>query len=160
MGDLLFAVTLLTALGCALSAGALFAFSSFVMAGLRRLPAAQGIAAMQSINVMAPTPVFMTALFGSALACLALAIWALADWDDSFGPYLLAGSVLYLVGPIGVTMAYNVPRNNALARVDPESAEGAALWARYLREWTAANHVRVAAGLGAAALLTVALHVE
>ena len=50
MDDLLVALTLVTALGCGLSAGALFAFSSFVMHGLRRLPAPQGIAAMQSIT--------------------------------------------------------------------------------------------------------------
>jgi uncharacterized membrane protein len=157
MGDLLFAVTLVTALGCALSAGALFAFSSFVMAALRRLPAPQGIAAMQSINVMAPTPVFMTALFGSALACLALAIWALADWDDSFGPYLLAGSVVYLLGSPGLTMGYHVPRNNALARLDPESPDAAGYWDRYMAEWTRWNHVRVLAGIAATALFIVAV---
>ena len=105
MDDLLVALTMITALGCGLSAGALFAFSSFVMRALARLPAAQGIAAMQSINVVAVTPVFMTALFGTALACVALAVWALADWHDSFRPYLLAGSALYLVGTIGLTMA-------------------------------------------------------
>jgi uncharacterized membrane protein len=159
MTDGLVALTLVTALGCGLSAGALFAFSSFVMSALARLPAPQGIAAMQSINVQAPTPVFMTALFGTGVACLAVAVWALADWDDSFSPWLLAGAVLYLAGPVGVTMLYNVPRNNALARAAPDSAEGAELWSRYQREWTAGNHVRVAAGVAAAAALTVALHV-
>src|SRR3712207_1017938 len=101
MADALVALTLITALGCGLSAGALFAFSSFVMRALARLPAAQGIAAMQSINVVAVTPVFMTALFGTAVACAALGVWALADWDDSYGPWLLAGSALYLAGPVG-----------------------------------------------------------
>src|SRR5918992_1277280 len=125
MDGALFALTLVTALGCGLSAGALFAFSSFVMKALARLPAVQGIAAMQSINVMAVTPAFMTALFGTAVACVALAVWALADWDASFGPYLLAGSGLYLAGTIGLTMAYHVPRNDALATVEPTSPEAA-----------------------------------
>ena len=160
MGDPLFALTFVTALGCGLSAGALFAFSSFVMRALERLPAPQGVAAMQSINVMAPTPVFMTALFGTGLACLALAVWALADWNDSYGPWLLAGSMLYLAGPVGVTIVYNVPRNNALARVEPDSAEAEALWKRYLVEWTRANHVRVALGLAASAALIVALQID
>jgi uncharacterized membrane protein len=158
--DLLVALTVVTALGCGLVAGVLFAFSSFVMKALARLPAPQGIAAMNSINVFAVTPAFMTALFGTAAACVAVILWALVDWHDSFGPYLLAGSGLYLVGTIGVTMAYNVPRNNALAAVDPDSADGASYWARYSREWTAANHLRVIAGLGAAALLTIALYVQ
>jgi uncharacterized membrane protein len=148
-----------TALGCGLSAGALFAFSSFVMEGLGRLPAAQGAAAMQSINVVAVTPAFMTAVFGSALACVVVALWGLADWDGSYGPWLVAGSVLYLAGVVGVTMGYNVPRNNALAALDPATPEAEAYWARYLREWTAGNHVRVLGGLAAVAAFTQALRV-
>jgi uncharacterized membrane protein len=159
MSDLLVALTLIAALGCGLSAGALFAFSSFVMAALARLQPPQGIAAMQSINVLAVTPVFMIALFGTGLACFVLGVWALADWDDSYGPYLLAGAALYLAGPVGVTMGYNVPRNNALARLDPAGADSADHWARYVKEWTAGNHVRVAAGVAAAAALTLALYV-
>ena len=61
MDEVLVVLTLVTALGCGLSAGALFAFSSFVMGALARLPVAQGIAAMNSINVVAVTPMFMTA---------------------------------------------------------------------------------------------------
>jgi uncharacterized membrane protein len=38
------------------------------MKALARLQPAQGIAAMQSINLAAVTPAFMTALFGSATA--------------------------------------------------------------------------------------------
>ena len=159
MTDLLVALTLVTALGCGLSAGALFAFSSFVMRALARLPAAQGIAAMQSINVQAVTPAFMTALFGTAVACAALGVWALADWDDSYGPWLLAGSALYLAGPVGLTMTYHVPRNNALAAVEPTSKDAEAHWRRYIADWTRMNHVRVAAGLAAAAALILALHV-
>ena len=70
MDGILVALTLVTALGCGLSAGALFAYSSFVMRALARVPPAQGIAAMHSINVVAVTPVFMTALFGT-VACRA-----------------------------------------------------------------------------------------
>jgi uncharacterized membrane protein len=159
MDGILVALTFVTALGCGLSAGALFAFSSFVMRALARLPAPQGIAAIQSINVQAVTPVFMTALFGTGVACIAVGIWSLVDWNDSYSPWMLAGSALYLAGPIGLTMAYNVPRNDALAAAAPNSAEGAELWNRYVREWTAGNHVRVAAGLAAAAALTEALRV-
>jgi uncharacterized membrane protein len=55
---------------------------------------------------------------------------------------------------------YHVPRNDALAAVDPDSAEAERVWSRYLTEWTAANHVRTIAGVAAAALLTVALRVS
>ena len=67
---LLFALTLVSALGCGLVAGVLFAFSSFVMNALARLPAAQGIAAMQSINVVVINPLFITAFLGTDAACV------------------------------------------------------------------------------------------
>ena len=46
-------LALITALGCGTIAGVFFAFSTFVMKALARLPANEGIAAMQSINVAA-----------------------------------------------------------------------------------------------------------
>ena len=49
-----------------------------------------------------------------------------------------------------------MPRNNALAAADATAPETAELWARYLREWTAWNHVRTVTGLAAAALMTAA----
>jgi uncharacterized membrane protein len=129
------------------------------MKALARLQPAQGIAAMQSINVMAVTPVFMTALLGTAVACVAVAVWALADWHDSYGPWLLAGSVLYLVGTIGLTIGYHVPRNDALAAVEPADHGAEARWRRYVAEWTRWNHVRVVAALAAAGVLSQALRV-
>ena len=157
LDGLLFALTLISALGCGLVAGVFFAFSAFVMKALARLPAAQGIAAMQAINVAAITPAFMGALFGTAALCAALVIAALSSWGEAGAAWLLVGGLLYLVGAIAMTMAFNVPRNNALAAIAPESAEGANLWARYVVEWTACNHLRAAACLAAAASLTVAL---
>jgi uncharacterized membrane protein len=56
-----------------------------------------------------------------------------------------------------VTILFNVPRNDALAVVDPTSTEGASLWISYVSSWTAWNHVRVVAALAAAALFMMAL---
>jgi len=154
---LLFALTLLSALGCGLMAGVFFAFSAFVMTALARLPPAQGIAAMQSINVAAITPAFMGALFGTAALCVVLAVAALSMWREPGAVWLLVGGLLYLVGAVVVTILFNVPRNNALAAVAPESADGASLWGRYVAGWTAWNHVRAAASLAAAAALILAL---
>ena len=159
MNSYLFVLTLLAALGCAMMAGVFFAFSAFVMKALARLPAQQGIGAMQAINVAAVTFAFMAALFGTAAACGALAVWALFAWDERFAPYLLVGSALYLIGTILLTIAYHVPRNEALARVELPSAEAESHWRRYLSGWTAWNHLRATTALAAAATLTIALHV-
>ena len=157
MNGYLFVLTLLAALGCAMMAGVFFAFSTFVMKALARLPAEQGVAAMQAINVAAVTFAFMAALFGTAVACGGLVVWALVARDERIAPYLFVGGELYLVGTILLTIAYHVPRNEALARVEPHSAE--IHWRRYLTGWTAWNHLRAAAALAAAATLTIALHV-
>lgn len=154
---LFFALKLASALGCGLAAGVFFAFSTFVMNALARLRAGEGIAAMQSINLAAISPLFMTALFGTGALCLALTGVSLFRWGQAGSAYLLAGSLLYLAGTVLVTIAFNVPLNEALARVEPRSAEGAQLWTRYLADWTRWNHVRTAAALAAAALLTIGL---
>jgi uncharacterized membrane protein len=149
----LFALTLIGALGCGLVAGVFFAFSSFVMKALARLPSSTGVAAMQSINIEAPTPWFMSALFGTGLACVVLVVSALLEWDEPYAVYLLVGGTLYLVGAVGLTIRYHVPRNDALATLDPEAPAAASHWTRYVTHWTAWNHVRAAAALAAAAVL-------
>ncbi len=156
MSDALVTVTVATALLCALSAGAFFAFSSFVMQALGRLAPGAGVAAMQAINVTAVTPAFMTVLFAPGVACLALIVVGLANAGEPYAPWLLAGAVAYLVGTVVLTIAYHVPRNDTLAALRAGSPEAEAYWPRYLSQWTAANHVRAAAGLVAAAALVVA----
>jgi uncharacterized membrane protein len=143
---------IVSALGCGLTAGVLFAFSSFIMNALARLPPAQGIAAMQSINITVVNPAFFGVFFGTAVLCLYLGGRALLNWNQPGSPLLFAASLLYILGTIVVTIAFNVPLNDALAAVKPESAEGATLWAAYLSRWTAWNHVRALAALAAAAL--------
>jgi uncharacterized membrane protein len=150
-------LTLATALSCGLVAGVYFTFSSFVMEGLNRLPPAQAIAAMQSINRMAVKPVFMTAFLGTGLACLWLGVWAVRSWGDRRAAWVLAGSALYVLGSIGVTGAANVPLNDKLDTVAPDGATAAGDWSGYLHPWIAWNHVRGITCLAAAALLTVAL---
>jgi uncharacterized membrane protein len=68
--QLFFALTLAAALGCGLLAGLFFAFSVSVMKALARLPSAEGITAMQSINVTIINPVFLATFFGTAAACV------------------------------------------------------------------------------------------
>lgn len=155
--DLLFALKVFSALGCGLIGGVFFAFSTFVMKSLGRLQPAQGITAMQSINIVAINPLFMAALFGTAVLCLILAIVTLFKWQSG-SAYLLIGCVLYICGTVLVTIIFNVPLNDALARVAPDSTEGAKIWTTYLSNWTMWNHVRTVAALAAAALITFSLY--
>ncbi|MBC7893181.1 MAG: DUF1772 domain-containing protein [Sphingobacteriaceae bacterium] len=157
LAHLLFAVKLFSALGCGLIAGAFFAFSTFVMNALARLPPPQGIAAMQSINVAVINPWFMSVFLGTALACLLLAVSSLLRWQQPGAAYLLVGSLLYVVGTFLITVVFNVPLNDALANLDPATPESATFWATYVKQWTVWNHVRTVAALAAAAAFALAL---
>ncbi len=149
----LFALKLFSTLGCGLIAGVFFAFSTFIMKALAQQPPAQGIAAMQAINITVINPWFITAFLGTAVTCLVLAVSSLLKWNQPSAVYLLIGSLLYFIGTFLVTMLGNVPLNDALAIADPNSPEGATLWAKYLTNWTFWNHVRTIAALVATALL-------
>jgi uncharacterized membrane protein len=153
-------LTFATALGCGLSAGVFFAFSSFVMPALDRLAPAQSIRAMHSMNRLAVTPVFMSALFGTALACVVLGVWVVTSWGERPATLALAGCSLFLVGAIVVTVAANVPLNDALMKVDPEAADAATRWSSYLSDWTAWNHVRAGTAIAASGLLIAALRLS
>jgi uncharacterized membrane protein len=150
--------TLLAAVCTGLMGGVFFAFSNLVMKSLASLPAALGITAMQSINIVAINPLFMGVLFGTASTCAVLAIYSLPQLQRPGFHYLLLGSMLYLVGAILVTIFFNVPLNNALAQVDPASAEGVRIWNRYLTTWTSWNHVRTVASILASAAFSLAIY--
>jgi len=157
MNNLLFVLTLCGVLGCGLMAGVFFAFSTFVMRALARLQPAQGIEAMQSINRTVINPWFLGVFLGTAAICILLAGNALWRWQQPGAVYLLAGSLLYLIGTVLVTMVFNVPMNDDLESVDPASNDAAGQWASYLARWTAWNHVRTAAAFLGTALLMLAL---
>jgi len=145
------------ALGCALIAGVFYAFSTFVMQALARRPAPEGIAAMQSINVVVLNRWFLVPFFGSALLGVATTVAAALEGSATQVIGALAGTVLYVIGTLWITVARNVPRNNALARLAPQEPASAAYWARYVAEWTWWNHMRTAAALAAAACFCLAL---
>lgn len=157
MDRLLPALTLLSALGAGLIAGFFLAFSICVMGALARLPPKDGIAAMQSINVVVLNRMFLGVFFGTGLLALILAVVSLVAGPAPGALWALAGCVVYVLGVIGVTIAFNVPLNDRLARAAPDSPEAAALWQHYLTRWTAWNHLRTAASTLAMALFILAV---
>ncbi|KVQ89435.1 DUF1772 domain-containing protein [Burkholderia ubonensis] len=146
-----------SAIGCGLIAGVYFAFSTFVMTSLGRLAPEAGVAAMNAINVDIVRSLFMPVFLGTTLASLALAILALLNRSEPGVIWIVAGGVTYVLGMFVVTMAFNVPLNDALSATDASSAEGGAFWARYLRDWTVWNHARTVASAAACGLFIAAL---
>jgi uncharacterized membrane protein len=152
-----FVLTMVGVLGTGLVAGVFCGFSTFVMRALAALPPAQGVAAMNAINANAVRPAFMLVFAGSAVVCAVIAVVTFVLWPDTGTVELLLGSGLYLFGVFGLTMVANVPRNDALGRLEPGTPEAAAYWPAYVREWTMWNHVRTAASAAATASYVLAL---
>ena len=159
MSPLATILTVVVAVGAGAVGGVFFAYSTFTMSALARLAPAEGAAAMQSINREAPRAPLMALMFGTAAAGVALAVVAVANLGEAASAYQLTAVAVYLVGVVVVTGVYHVPRNNRLRDLAPDSPEGVAYWATYMREWVRMNHVRTVAPLATAALLAVALQV-
>lgn len=144
-------------MGAALIGGVFFAFSSFIMKALGRVPSSEGIAAMQSINVVVLNRSFLGLFMGTAAISVLIVVLAVMDWGQPRAPYLLAGALLYIVGTFLVTALGNVPLNDQLEAVEAASAEAAALWQHYLVRWTSLNTLRTAAATLSALAFTLAL---
>jgi uncharacterized membrane protein len=145
-------LVLLAAWGSAITGGIFYAFSSFVMAALARIPASAGMTAMQSINITVLNGTFFAAFFGTALLCLTIVVLGLMGFEG-LSAWAMTGAVVYLVGTIGVTMVLNVPLNNQLALMDADAAASVDAWLAYVRDWTLWNHVRTIAALVAPSFL-------
>lgn len=145
------------ALGAAVMCGFFYGFSCVVMPAFARRPAGEAAQAMRSINVVVLNPLFFFLFFGTAVAGVAVAVGALAAVatlaEGTQEAFLASAAALaYAIGCVGVTIARNVPLNQALERSDPATAEW--FWPRYLADWTWWNHVRtIACALSAAGFL-------
>ena len=148
---------LLVCLGAGIVGGVFFAFSTFVMKALADGPSPHGIATMQRINVSVLGPLFLGVFVGTAVLAGICVFAGFFPWGETKSLLLFAAGLLYLVGTFGVTVAFNVPRNDRLAHMNPESADAATYWPRYVREWLFWNHVRTVAAIGAVAFAAAAL---
>ena len=144
-------------LGSALIGGVFFAFSSFVMKALSRVPPSEGIAAMQSINIVVINRSFLGAFIGTAVLSIGMVVLALADWNAPSSMLYLAGATFYSVGTFLVTVFGNIPLNDRLAAVSAAAPDAAELWMHYLKRWTMWNHVRAAAAMLAALMYVLGL---
>lgn len=145
-------------IGTGTVAGVFFAFSGFVVSGLDRLPPAEAARAMQEINVTAPRPPLMIALFGTALVVAGLAVLGFLGQLGGAAAWIWAATAIYLVTAVGVTAGANVPRNDRLASApEGDRAALASAWAAFRPGWTRWNHVRWLGSTAACGCLVAAL---
>lgn len=148
-----FLLLTVTAAGTCTVGGVFFAFSSLVMPALGRLPGNAGMMAMRQIDVTVFGSSFLWLMFG-ALAFLLASIFFLPSLDARAATWLIAAIVVYAVGSIGITMVFNVPLNERLAKAPADDLHE---WANYLKTWTAWNTVRAVASISSAVMLIMVL---
>jgi len=135
------------ALSSGLIAGVYFAFSGFIMQAFRKIDTTQFIAAMNAINETILRSLFMPLFFGSSLISVLLIIVAIANWDEAGSELTLIAGAIYFVGMFVCTVLFNVPLNNTLAKIDPDSVDAHHVCSRYLKTWTKWNHLRTVSSL-------------
>lgn len=156
VNHLLDGLILFSLVATGIMAGVYFTFSTFVMRSLDAIDAPAGMLAMQSINRVILQSAFLPLFFASSAACGILAVVAILDMSAPGALALLAASIAYLTGMFLVTVMANVPLNNALEATSATAPEAAATWRRYIKRWTAWNHVRTASCSGALVLFAIA----
>lgn len=130
--------------------GFFYAWVCSTMWGLDRADPRVAGAAMQAMNASVRNMVFAPAFFGAPpmLALAGVVMWA-QGYRAAGALFGLAAGVL-LVFAVLLTMAVNVPMNEALARVAvPDGPEAARrIWSDYSPRWQVWNQARtLAAGL-------------
>jgi uncharacterized membrane protein len=146
-------------LAYALVAGVFLAFSDFIMRSLAITGGVGGVEAMQVINREVFRWIFMTLFLGMAAVSVPSPLYAWVacrrpcrDADHRSRRWSISSAVF------GVTVAFNVPMNQALAGMSSSSAATRDTgFETYVPRWTFWNSVRTGASAISAMLLLVGL---
>ena len=107
--------------------GLLYGYTYSVNPGLARLTDGEYLRAMQSINREILNPYFFISFLGT-LFILPITTWYSKTHATPACFYLLlAASIIYVTGVVGVTFLGNVPLNNALNQFNVAGADAEAL---------------------------------
>ena len=142
-----FATGFVALLATAAVAGLFFGYWCSLMPALDRVPARAAIAVMRRINVVIVNPPFLAPFLGAAVLLPAAA--ALAWWTGAGGAagWFAAAAGLYGIGTFGVTLAFNVPLNDALERLGEEPAAPETEWPAFAEPWNRWHRMRTAASI-------------
>ena len=158
MSTTFFILLQVSILAYALVAGVFLAFSDFIMRSLALTGGVGGVEAMQVINREVFRWVFMALFLGMAGVSVLIAGYVWVALSGPAATLIGVAALVYLVGCFGVTVAFNVPMNEALAGMDLRSEVTQDYWVQsYVPRWTFWNSVRTGAATLSAALLLFGL---
>ena len=137
-------------------AGVFLAFSDFIIRSLARTSGSGGIETMQVINREVFRWVFMALFLGLVPVSLFLVVYGLTSLDGTARTFIALAGMVYLIGSFGVTILFNVPMNEMLAKMDAAQEITTVYWTEvYLPRWTFWNSVRTVACAASSVLLMI-----
>ncbi len=145
----------------ALSAGFFYAWSVSVILGTKKVGDSTYLETMQNINREILNPLFFVVFFGS-LITLILTTYLQYSHKPVFW-FVVASTIVYLIGTFGVTAFGNVPLNNELEALDisqlslPELQD---FRSYYEDAWNRLHSIRTIAGLLSFILLLIATFIR
>ncbi|WP_419698302.1 DUF1772 domain-containing protein [Mucilaginibacter sp. NFX135] len=144
-------ILIITATATALIAGLFYGYTCSVNLGLGKLTDSEYIAAMNSINVQILNPLFFASFMGTLLL---LPLSAYLNYTPGMNNtrfiLLVSAALVYVIGVFGVTMFGNVPLNDALARLNAETASAKDLSAyrtMFEEPWNFLHNIRTLANV-------------
>lgn len=144
-------ILIITVTLTALIAGLFYSYACSVNLGLGKLTDGAYLSAMQSINRQIQNPIFFMSFMGTLLF-LPISSWmeySYSGFSNSF--WLLASAaVVYVIGTFGITIAVNVPLNEALDKFVISSASIEQLAAQrksFEIPWNRYNTIRTVAAI-------------
>jgi uncharacterized membrane protein len=102
-------------------AGLFYAWSISVTPGIAKINDGSYLLAFQSMNRAIINPLFAVVFFGMVVLLPVLSYLSFQTSMSNQFWYILAATILYFVGIMGVTIGGNVPLNNALEALQIES---------------------------------------
>lgn len=141
--------------------GIFLAFSDFIMRSFDLVRNQAGIETMQVLNVEIMRSIFMVLFMGLTVLSLVIVVYAAFNLDGTPRLLLIGAGLSYLVGVFAVTAAGNVPLNNQLAALAPETSQALDFWKQtYMTRWVNLNSLRTLACFLASGLTLAALVVR
>ncbi|MBW1295018.1 DUF1772 domain-containing protein [Aquimarina litoralis] len=145
----------------ALSAGFFFSWSVSVILGTKKVSDFTYLETMQHINREILNPVFFIVFIGS-LITLMITTFMYFNIKPIFW-FVLASTIVYLIGTFGITAFGNVPLNNQLDALDIAKLSTLELKnfrGYYERSWNYYHNIRTVSGLISFILLLIATFIQ
>lgn len=152
-------ILIITTVFSGLMAGLFYAWSISVTPGLARINDLSYLQAFQSMNRAIINPVFFVVFFGLVVLLPVLSYLSFQTSLSNQFWYVILATLFYFIGIMGVTIAGNVPLNNALEalQIEQMTAEQMDVFRKsFENKWNRLNLIRTISSFLTFLLLVIA----